>query len=309
MVEKKPLLSICIPTYNRAEYLEKSLESIIRQPEFHSDDVEVVISDNCSTDNTQELCQEYVEKYSNIHYFRNEVNIRDENFPTVISRANGNYRKLCNDTLIFKAGSLNFLLKVVKENQIEKPILFFYNLKNGLKKTSNDINIFLRKISFWITSITCFGVWENDFIFTTESCNRNLWQVTFLVNNFIKNRKGIIYKQKLFEMQEVSNKDVSYGIFDVFYNNYLGIIKSFNEVSKKTIEYLEKDLLYHFFTFWLYKYDTTIKNYKVNNDEDFKKRLISTYNNKTYFNHYKIYFKYYKNKHKIIEFVKSILSR
>lgn len=49
MEEKKPLLSICIPTYNRAEYLEKSLESIIRQSEFHSDDVDVVISDNCST--------------------------------------------------------------------------------------------------------------------------------------------------------------------------------------------------------------------------------------------------------------------
>jgi glycosyltransferase involved in cell wall biosynthesis len=74
-VEKtKPLLSICIPTYNRAEYLDKSIASIIRQKEFHRGDVELVIADNASDDNTEEVVKKYQEKYENIVYFKNNEN-------------------------------------------------------------------------------------------------------------------------------------------------------------------------------------------------------------------------------------------
>ena len=59
------LLSICIPTYNRAEYLKKTLESIVWQRDFLSKDVEVVISDNCSTDDTASVVAKFVEKYPN----------------------------------------------------------------------------------------------------------------------------------------------------------------------------------------------------------------------------------------------------
>ena len=43
MKPKKPLLSICIPTYNRCEYLKKSIETIISQKEFSDENVEIVI--------------------------------------------------------------------------------------------------------------------------------------------------------------------------------------------------------------------------------------------------------------------------
>jgi len=58
-MSEKPLLSICIPTYNRAEYLAKSLDTLVCLPEFNSSEVEVVISDNASTDNTQEVAKKY----------------------------------------------------------------------------------------------------------------------------------------------------------------------------------------------------------------------------------------------------------
>jgi glycosyltransferase involved in cell wall biosynthesis len=51
---KRPLLSICIPTYNRASMLEVTLENILGQTGGHSE-VEVVVSDNASTDHTQEV--------------------------------------------------------------------------------------------------------------------------------------------------------------------------------------------------------------------------------------------------------------
>ena len=53
----KPLLSICIPTYNRAHYLKECLGSIVAQFDDRDvrDNVEVVVSDNASPDNTREL--------------------------------------------------------------------------------------------------------------------------------------------------------------------------------------------------------------------------------------------------------------
>src|SRR3989338_7717414 len=73
----KPLLSICIPTYNRAHYLKECLDSIVAQ--FNDsevrDNVEVVVSDNASLDKTRELAEEYCRKFNNIKYFRNNENI------------------------------------------------------------------------------------------------------------------------------------------------------------------------------------------------------------------------------------------
>ncbi|MBQ3834188.1 MAG: glycosyltransferase family 2 protein, partial [Elusimicrobia bacterium] len=92
MNNEEPLLSICIPTYNRAEYLTQILNSIVENEGFGKD-VEVVISDNCSTDNTEEVCKIFTEKYSNIKYFKqpNPTYIADQNFIDVLSLAKGKY--------------------------------------------------------------------------------------------------------------------------------------------------------------------------------------------------------------------------
>ena len=93
-----PTLSICIPTYNRAEYLDKSLHSLTKQKRFY--EIEVVISDNCSTDNTEEVVKKYQKQYNNIFYHKNTENIFDKNFPTVLMKAHGLYRKIFNDNCI-----------------------------------------------------------------------------------------------------------------------------------------------------------------------------------------------------------------
>jgi abequosyltransferase len=50
----RPLLSICIPTYNRSQYLKQALETYVSNAAF-DDEVEIVISDNASTDNTEKM--------------------------------------------------------------------------------------------------------------------------------------------------------------------------------------------------------------------------------------------------------------
>lgn len=67
-----PLVSICIPTYNRASYLGMSLQTILQQD---YQPIEVLISDNCSTDRTQDICREAEKKDSRIRYVPQVRNI------------------------------------------------------------------------------------------------------------------------------------------------------------------------------------------------------------------------------------------
>jgi len=64
---KTPFFSVCIPTYNRANFLPQAIESVLAQ-DFT--DFELIICDNASTDNTQEVVEKYQDK--RIRYCRYE---------------------------------------------------------------------------------------------------------------------------------------------------------------------------------------------------------------------------------------------
>lgn len=82
----KGLLTIGIPAYNEAKYIQKTIESCINQAGC------VVISDNASTDDTQKICEELAQKYSNLIYIRQEKNIGGtENFNFVLNQAKTKY--------------------------------------------------------------------------------------------------------------------------------------------------------------------------------------------------------------------------
>ena len=62
-------VSIVMCTYNGAKYIREQLDSIINQtyPIF-----EIIIQDDCSTDETVEIIRKYAENHSNVHLFQNE---------------------------------------------------------------------------------------------------------------------------------------------------------------------------------------------------------------------------------------------
>lgn len=161
MENKQPLLSICIPTYNRAEYLEGALKNIVTDSAFDSR-VEVIISDNASTDNTQEVGKKYSNTYSNISYFRNDINVKDENFYLVIQHSKGKYVRLFNDTLRFRPGALEKMLNIIKESS-ENCSLFFYQkttLVNKDRAVIHNSCEFISNVSFYVTWIANFGNWR-----------------------------------------------------------------------------------------------------------------------------------------------------
>ncbi len=108
-------LSICIPTYNRASYLKETLENVFSFKEALLPQVEVVVCDNNSPDNTQEVLAEFAKKYSNLRYFKNPQNIDfDGNMLEVFNRARGQYCLVLGDDDAFANGAIARLLEDIK---------------------------------------------------------------------------------------------------------------------------------------------------------------------------------------------------
>jgi glycosyltransferase involved in cell wall biosynthesis len=84
-----PKLSIGLPVYNGEKFIKKKLISLLSS-NFH--DFELIISDNFSTDNTKQICQEFAKKDERIKFFQQSENIGIwKNFAFVLQQANSNY--------------------------------------------------------------------------------------------------------------------------------------------------------------------------------------------------------------------------
>lgn len=111
---KKPFFSIVIPTYNRASELRFALFCILRQSFL---DFEVIISDNCSTDNTNQVVREL--KNKKIQYFRNKKNVPYAiNAKNAMEHVTGEYIFLHSDDdfLLHKDSLLKIYKKIKKYN-------------------------------------------------------------------------------------------------------------------------------------------------------------------------------------------------
>lgn len=111
------LISICIPQYNRIRYLLKSL-SIIEQQQYP--DIEIVISDDCSTDETYDEIQSISSTYKfPIVYHRNEHNLGyDGNLRQCMSLSSGDYCLIIgNDDSLNGDHVIQFLVEFLKSHQ------------------------------------------------------------------------------------------------------------------------------------------------------------------------------------------------
>src|SRR5688500_1755404 len=109
-------ISICIPQYNRIRFLLQSLEMIAGQS---YDDIEVVVSDDCSTDDNEARILELQPAYKYpLVYKRNEQNKGyDANYRQCISIASGDYCIVIgNDDSINGKDGIQFLADFLREN-------------------------------------------------------------------------------------------------------------------------------------------------------------------------------------------------
>lgn len=259
MADNQPLLSICIPTYNRADILNDTLISLTQDPDF-SDKVEVVISDNCSTDNTETIVNEFIKRFDNIIYSKNLENVKDANFFKVLSLGKGKYLKLINDTIKFNNGMLKFILDKIKEDDSCQNQLFFYQNTYWNCDTQlwcENVNDFVYNASFLSTWIANFGIWK-DKLTELKDVDRSVSLMLVQVDwslQLSSSQKVLIYYRDFFEVTSLKKKG-GYNIFKVFIENYLMLLSNYigtKQLQKKVFRN-EKRRLYNFFVLpWLYK--------------------------------------------------------
>lgn len=110
---KQIKLSICIPTFNRAFFLDQALNSVVSQI---NENIEVVIVDGASTDATAEVIGKYKKEISNLVYYCGERKMGiDRDMAKTVSLSRGEYCWLLSDDDRLKPGAIQRILKEIED--------------------------------------------------------------------------------------------------------------------------------------------------------------------------------------------------
>jgi abequosyltransferase len=118
----KPLLTIAVPTYNRASSLRRSLLALVKQVDALEggwDAIEVIVSDNCSTDDTPAVV-ELVKDRPRVRHFRNQENLGMEgNFISCFDKAQGKYVWTFSDDDLLVDDALPKIVQLLRDTPVD----------------------------------------------------------------------------------------------------------------------------------------------------------------------------------------------
>lgn len=110
------MVSIALATYNGEQYLKEQLDSILEQSYT---DIEIIVCDDCSTDSTQKILEEYQKKDSRFKFYINERNLGfKKNFEKCISLCNGKYIALSDQDDVWTKDHIERLVSKIGENDL-----------------------------------------------------------------------------------------------------------------------------------------------------------------------------------------------
>ncbi len=128
-----PFFSVVIPTYNRAEFIEATLQSVFSQTYPH---YETIVVDNCSTDNTEDLLQRYIGR-GQIQWIKHEQNLeRARSRNTGMTAARGDFLTLLDSDDFMYPNNLADAADYARKNP---DIKCFHNLFEFLDSQGNVI--------------------------------------------------------------------------------------------------------------------------------------------------------------------------
>lgn len=108
------MISIALATYNGSKFLREQLDSILAQSMDH---FEVVACDDCSTDETLQILEEYASKDSRFKVFSNKNNLGfKKNFEHILSLCNGEFIAFCDQDDIWEPNHLEILYNNIGNN-------------------------------------------------------------------------------------------------------------------------------------------------------------------------------------------------
>ena len=232
-------LTIAIPIYNGGKTIKRLLDCLFSQ-NFSTDDVDIIICDNGSTDNTLEVIQPYLNKFT---LYKNETNLgADKNFELCVARSNSEYVWILGDDDYLKDNTVNIILdKINAKNyacifinfslydiKVRKEVLAkFVNINEdivakGISQFLEHTNIAANFLSSIIHNKSAF-----ESIDTSKYYNTHFLQFAVILD-YVNDRDVLIIADPLvINMGDSSDRDVNIGGGAVkTYNNLYTIIKN-----------------------------------------------------------------------------------
>lgn len=134
------LLSITIPTFNRAEELDRQLSWLANELKGFEQECDILISDNCSTDDTPAVVAKWRSILSGVSFrsIRNPENIGCiPNLAQCLRYATGQFVWTIGDDDLIRPGTLAFVLKTIQEKN--KDLALLYLNFSGLEKETGEV--------------------------------------------------------------------------------------------------------------------------------------------------------------------------
>jgi glycosyltransferase involved in cell wall biosynthesis len=178
MESSRPLVSICIPTYNGNATLAETLDSIVTQA---FDGLDIVICDDASGDDTPALAARYAERFPFIRVFHNDGNVgMDRNFARAVQHAAGTYVWFAGQDDIFEAGAFRKFLGVVQLHPDVDIVYFNYRFLSGdLSREVDPPRLQIREDVFVTSAKEYFSVLDHAPTFLAATVmRRTFWDST-----------------------------------------------------------------------------------------------------------------------------------
>jgi len=153
-VSPNNLLSIVIPTFNRADFLDRCLGLHIPIARLHN--IQIFVSDNASTDLTQRVIEKYKKEYPFLQYFRNESNLGyDENVERALKYPDTEYVWLLGDAYKFSEDDLAGVLSLIIKRKYHAIVVNLGDrVKDVKEKEYSDYNLLLAEIGWHTTCLS-----------------------------------------------------------------------------------------------------------------------------------------------------------
>ena len=295
----RPLLTIGIPTFNRGQPLKVSLNNLaIQLKKIDTSQIELLVSDNSSTDSTKHVLRDFAKKQKTINfkYVCSNKNLGfDKNCNKVIDHASGQFVWLLSDDDKININAVEKVLQTLKTYQDVSFVFVNYQISiEGHKSPSRCEVSEIKKISgdeFMVQSRLAFSLVSSCIVNKDFWCEKAFekyygsnWINLFLCRDIIAGREVVIIGTPLLEMKglgllETRNEKEKSGEsrYEFYMTAHLNLIKFSFELkhhgfSEETCNQISK-LVWSTNLRQIFYYKATVKKYSLMELMYFKKEM------------------------------------
>lgn len=290
------LLTIAIPTWNRASYLKPNIEQLYAEiNQCEEGLVELLISDNHSDDETEQVIRDAQSRGVAINYIRNDENIgSDRNIAQCFNRAQGDYVWILGDDDFLIDGCLSYLLSYLADHHLGVVCLKAYGFEHDFRIEQpgeggkacffDNAGAFLKTIGAAMSLISSCVIQKKAIaeIDANDYLGSNLVQVNLVLRAALVKNDNLYLDKYLVACKR--NNSGGYDFAKVFVTNFNQVLNDAKTygLSEPSIKAIGRNLLLTYYPFYLLRQRLTEQGIS----EGTRERFIEHYGDRALFTHW-----------------------